>query len=200
MPPTGQRNTKARSIWIPPGIWGGKFSLDLKDVLFDIEGRYIEKEDQDYAAKFDFRRLFSLKTKYSRFWHRYDTDYLRNLQAQSTELRGGTWDTPITVSEWNSYPSGLRNKLKDVKDVDGDGLVEGASAALWHSSYESTQKYGVRHSFWTNEAVVRLPALPGIQIGFKHRFEERRGGIRPAQFLNVKLSYRGLLPSYQRIH
>ena len=154
---------------------GGKFSLNLEDILFDVEGRYIEKEDQDYAASFDFRRLFSFKTKYSRFWHRYDTDYLENLQAQSTELRGGTWDTPITLSEWNSYPSRLRTKLKDVRDVDGDGLVEGASAALWHSSYESTQKYGVRHSFWTNEAVLRLPALPGIQIGFKHRFEERRG-------------------------
>ena len=154
---------------------GGKFSLATGSTLFDIEGRYIEKEDQDYTASFDYCRLFSLKSKFSRFWHRYDTDYLTNLQAQSGELRGGTWNTPITLAKWNTYPAPLRKKLKDVKDVDRDGLVEGASAALWHNSYESTQKYGIRHSFWTNEAVLRLPALPGIQIGFKHRFEERRG-------------------------
>ncbi len=153
----------------------GKFSLDLNDVLFSVEGRYIEKEDQDYAASFDFRRVISIKSNFSRFWHRYDTDFMENLQAQSVELRGGTWDSPITLSEWNTYPAALRTKLKDVKDVDGDGLVEGASASLWHSSYETTQKYGVKHSFWTNEAILRLPALPGVQIGFKHRMEERRG-------------------------
>ena len=143
---------------------GGKFRLDVNDFILNLEGKYIEKEDQEYNGSLDFRRLFSVKSSFSRFWHRLDRDLMENLQATATEYRGGTFDSPQTAA---LFP--------DMRDVDGDGIFEGASAAVWHDSYETHQKYGIRHSFWTNEAVLRLPALPGIQIGFKHRFEERRG-------------------------
>ena len=121
--------------------FGGKFRLNTENVLLNLEGNYIEKEDQRYEGSLDFKRLFSFTSSYDRFWHRLDTDYMRNLEAQS---------------------------VVPLKKTAG-------GAAVYHESFESTQDYGIRHSFWKNEAVLRLPSLPGITIGFSHRMEERRG-------------------------
>lgn len=145
---------------------GGKLRFNTKDLILNFEGNYIEKNDQRYQGSLDFRRLFTIKSSYNRFWHRLDRDLLENLQAQSTELRGGTFITP----QKQPIPG-----MSDMKDIDNDGNYEGSSASVWHSSYETHQKYGISHSFWTNEAVLRLPTLPGTTVGFTHRFEERKG-------------------------
>ena len=120
---------------------GGKFRLHYNDVLLDLQGNYIEKEDQQYEGQLDFKRLLSYSTSYDRFWHRLDTDYLENLEAQS---------------------------VKPLVKVAG-------GAAVYHESFETTQDYGIRHSLWKNNALLRLPGLPGVTIGFSHRMEERRG-------------------------
>ncbi|OAQ20822.1 Cytochrome c family protein MtrB [Thermosulfurimonas dismutans] len=149
---------------------GGKFSLAEKDFLLNLEGRYIEVNDQEYSGSLDFRRLFSFKSNYYRFYHRLDRDLMENLQATATEYRGGTW-YPEKYTSTFTPPS----SMPDVKDIDNDGVWEGASAAVWHDSYEKVHHYGVTRSLWKNDAILRLPTVPGVVLGFTHRMEERKG-------------------------
>ncbi len=167
------RAAEYRSVVEKDTTWylEGSFALEEENFLLNLTGRYLDVNEQTYTGRLDYQRIFQFRTNYHRFYHRLDRDLLANLQATAPEYRGGTWNVPQLVA---TNPS-LNSTFPDVRDVDGDGVYEGASAAVWHDSYETVQRYGVTRSLWRNEAVWKWPSLPGVVLGFSHRMEKRKG-------------------------
>ena len=136
----------------------GDIKAEKDGIAFEAEGHYQFVDEQEYKAGLDLRRILTLKTDYNRFIHRLDHDELENLEAHVFSTTGAG-----LFYDFNG--DGTNNK--------NDEII--GSAAVYHSDYGAGDDYYLMRAEWKNEAKLHIPQIPGLTIGFNHRFEERKG-------------------------
>ncbi|NDY42923.1 MtrB/PioB family outer membrane beta-barrel protein [Dissulfurirhabdus thermomarina] len=134
----------------------GDVSLRTGLVDLDADAHYQDGDDQEYGGALSLARILTVKTTYNRFLHQLGHDELDNLEAHifSNTVAGPVAGTPFTAPV---APSTV------------------GSAAVYHTDFNPTDEYAITRSEMRNSAVIHVPALPMLTVGFDHRYEKREG-------------------------
>ena len=154
---------------------GGELEVESGVIEFSAEGMYLETADQEYKASLGLGRVVDVDASYSRFYHRLDQDNLLHLRASSLASWQGA-----TLAHSYEYAPGYGIDYADdraYKTKDSKGNVEGPFTGTvgYTNDLVPEHEFGIARSELKSHTVIRLPMLPGVQIGLNQRLEKREG-------------------------
>ncbi len=129
-------------------IFGASLFVEDEKTEFTFHGMYFDDNDMEFEGEFDYNRIFNLEGSYEKLYHRLGQDELLHIQASSAAAGQG-------AQLWHSYEY----------------------APNWNINAQEApnQTFGVSWSEWEATGLIRLPNVPGLQMGFQVKEQTRKG-------------------------
>lgn len=158
---------------------GAKLDYRSNSINFDVDARYRDGDDQTYGGNLDLSRILLYKTNYDRFMHRLGHDYMDNLTAhifRAAGTPGAPAGLPFPCPDPNNpaFCQALPDTDPNTAGYQNARSTIGA-AAVYHTDHDPFATYGNTHTTWENSLTFNIPQMPGLQVGFDHRQEKRKG-------------------------